>query len=384
MILVIFMKKLIDKLNINLLLTLQLIISMIITSFTFFFENIPGVGLILPSYLVYLPTILSIIILILFLLEFSKKRRIGRLIYLTIAIFLTCITQYSIDSLNSYIWFFSFIYLIIVLIIYTRTKTSIKVNKDKKELPVAIYSRKHLILNNLLILLVFIFDIIFISIWYINLNLNIVVGLFLAFILSFIFIIFMSALINPLSKPIRLMNNEVKFNEAYKLLEELKDNDLLHQDNIEYIKIFQSDYYALVNKQRSIEIFETIKEPEFKEYKKIYHLLKFCYFINKNENNNAKEQLDFIKRKHFYNKNGIVRLEKMIDINEGNIIDNIEVLYNTNTRNKFLNVINASNLMEYYDKQGNINKAKENAKIILEDGKELIETYNKALEIIKK
>lgn len=378
------MKELFNKLKIETLIMLQLIISMVMTSFIFVFEIIPGVGLILPSYLVYLPTILSFIILFLFLLEFIKKRRVGRLIYLVIAILLTIITQNSIESLNSYIWFFSFIYLVIVLIIYTKTKTSIKVSKEKKELPVAIYSRKHLVLNNLLILFVFLFDVVFISIWYVNYNLNIIAGLALAFIISFIFIIFMSSLINPLSKPIRLMNNEVKFNEAYKLLEELKNNEMLHQDNIEYIKIFQSDYYALVNKQRSLEIFETINEPEFKEYKKIYHLLKFCYFINKDEINNAKEQLDFIKRKHFYNKNGIERLEKMIDINDGKTINNIELIYKTNTKNKFLNVINANNLMEYYERQGNIEKAKENAKIILLDGKELIETYNKALYITKK
>ena len=378
------MKKFLDKIDISYILTIELIISLTIASLVLFYGNSDTIGLVLPKSIIYLPLILFVILIFFFLLEFIKKRRIGRLIYFIMSIWLINLMNSSIEMLNQAIWFFSLIYTIIVLVPFTKSKTTIRKNDSKKELPVTIYSKQHLKLNNLLLFIVFVFDAGFLWIWYRELMLPMVLGLVIAFIISFVGIVYVSILINPLSKPIRLMNNEVKFNEAYELLENLKSNEMLHQDNIEYIKIFQSDYYALVDKKKSIELFENIKEPNFKEYKKVYNLLKFCYFLNKNEFENAKEQLKLIEKKHFYNKNGLKRLSIMLSISLGENVENVDLYYKTNTKMKFLNVINALNLMTYYETKGELDKAKENAKVILEHGKELTETYNKAMEIMKK
>jgi hypothetical protein len=330
--------------------------------------------------------LLGVLVFSMVIMEFVYSKPVVRLIYIILIINFLIFIVKDLNMINMCIWFFTLIYFVPFIIIYLRTKnakTEVKMIKEEGKLDVGILNKKHdkaikgsiVIATICAMLSILIFNLVF--------EINIVISLLLAFIVCFIIIVMISISSNPLIKLEQLIFNDVKINEYLSELNKLKENNL-HSETLNYLCIFEANYMALVNKEKSIELFENVKYPVHKPYIKIYETIELCYLFNKRDQEAFYNKLNEFKLKYPKDKNIVFYdyLFKIYDKNE--VIDNFEKLNDINIKNKFARISRALNLMMYYEVREDHNKAKEYAKIIIDmNANEYVETYNKALSILE-
>lgn len=256
-------------------------------------------------------------------------------------------------------------------------------NKNK-QLPLSIFSKKHLRINNLIVNVLCILFFFFNIFWSWYLNLNLLVGFILSSVIGFLVLGLLVSKINPVNKLIKKVQTDVKVNDFYNSIEEFKNNNLNH-DTLSYLNIIQCDYLVLVDKKKYIESFNMIEEPNFKEYWILYKVLEFMYYLNIHDLNTAKRLFEDIKVDKKFRHIPLNKLELSLNMEEENYVnDNIENELNINSQYKYNNLVNVYNLMVYFMKRNDLLKTKKYAQIIIDEGSELKEAYSLALEIVKK
>ena len=341
-------------------------------------------GLIFTGLFRYVYPFLYLVVVIYLLLEFKYRKPFIRLFYMIITLLLLLLSE-GIDQANSFIFVFSIIYMFLLLISSLfKNKKNITVDVVKNEegkLEVGFFSEKH---KKQSLLFIVLSSIIFCGsflLFYLVLEVNVIISFLIGMILCIIVIIVMNLLFNPISKINKLIFKENRINDYLNKINEFKNNNI-HSETYNYLLIYESNYTVLVNKAKSIELFESAYYPMNKAYQKLYELIELCYLENKLDKDMFDKRLKEYKKKYPKEKNlKYIGLSFRInDIND--VIENIESYYNINHKNMFTRLVGANALMNYYYIRGNLTKAKEYAKIIIEMGaNEYIETYNKALSI---
>lgn len=329
----------------------------------------------------YFIPITSLFIIFLAAYEFKFRRNYFRLIYLIVVINFAVQFTDNIYSINLLLFFFLLIYSLILLITIMFSKRIINIsNKEKGKLPVGVFSKKHNVAN---IIVVSLFLISFAFSIYLDLFVldNIFHFILLAFGLGSILIICVIS-INPLYKLNNLIVRDFKYYEFKKMIDEFKENNL-HSDTYNYLLAFESNYTVLVDKKESIRIFEMSNRPISKQYEQIYDSIELCYLYNKEDKENFDFKFKLFKEKYPRNINNKV-FEIYFDLKDKDKeIKDIEKIFNVNNKLNFNKYSYSYNLMEYYYIRGNVDKAKEYAKIIVDlNAREFKESYNHALLIL--
>lgn len=190
--------------------------------------------------------------------------------------------------------------------------------------------------------------------------------------------------INTFINPIPKILTEFSFYLNYDLFDRkltLIEKNKINDDTKNYILTLKANVLSAINVKESNELFETIKEPKFKNYKKVYELVQIYYYINKQDFENANACLTNYKSKYRKDKN-IPLIEKTIKVySSEEKIDGIEQIFKINSYSIFDNLNNANLLAYYFDKQKDKEKALYYASMILEK-KTCLEEFNKLASAI--
>ena len=379
------MKKVKNKIDIYYLLIIELLLSVYLVSLVIIFDYKIDVGLVIPSFINWHPLVIYIFLFVLVIIEFKYRKPIIKLIYLILEGLILLMTMDNIARLNSFIWLLSIVYCFLVLISLTVTKPKnyreVRNKKDGK-LSVGMFSKRHQIHNNLLVFGYILGVVLLVIIWNAIFHQYIFLAGIIFIILLGILFIFLLYKINPLNKCLYVINYKLKYNEFNDYINKIKDNNL-HEDSLSYLLSLEANYCVLYNKEKSIEMFDKIKEPKFKPYNEIYNIIKVCYLINKEENEKALELIEELKIKMPKYSKKISNFEILAKIKDKNImISNIEDIIRIDNKFPFDNFANAYTLMCYYYERDNIENAKRYAKMVVSNGNEFTEAYNLAIKIL--
>ena len=317
--------------------------------------------------------------------EFKYRKPFIRTFYMILTILFLLLSE-NINQTNSFIFVFSIIYMIMLLISFlfkNKMNATVDVVKNEKgKLEVGFFDERHKKLSVLSIVLASVIFCGSFLLLYLILEINVIIAFLIGMILCVIVIIGMNLLFNPIIKLNKLIYQENRINDFLIKINEFKNNNV-HSETYNYLLIFESNYTVLVNKEKSIELFESAFYPNNKGYQKLYELIELCYLENKLDKAMFDKRFKEYKEKYPKEKN-LKYIGLSFRINDKNdIIENIESYYNINHKNMFTRLVGSNALMNYYSIRGDLTKAKEYAKIIIDMGaNEYIETYNKALNIL--
>ena len=317
--------------------------------------------------------------------EFKYRKPFIRTFYMILTILFLLLSE-NINQTNSFIFVFSIIYMIMLLISFlfkNKMNATVDVVKNEKgKLEVGFFDERHKKLSVLSIVLASVIFCGSFLLLYLILEINVIIAFLIGMILCIIVIIGMNLLFNPIIKLNKLIYQENRINDFLIKINEFKNNNV-HSETYNYLLIFESNYTVLVNKEKSIELFESAFYPNNKGYQKLYELIELCYLENKLDKAMFDKRFKEYKEKYPKEKN-LKYIGLSFRINDKNdIIENIESYYNINHKNMFTRLVGSNALMNYYSIRGDLTKAKEYAKIIIDMGaNEYIETYNKALNIL--
>lgn len=360
------------------LFTLRIIASVfniVLAIFVFFGDLDSEIGLILPSSISWIPSVLLVIIFALLLLETIKRIPMVRLLYFLIVIFsIILLISYGLPTVNASIWFFGLIYMIMMVV--TLLTSSKEDQKPKKEqvLPAMVYSKKQFILNNASIFLAIVLVIAFVAIAEF-IKLDTWQALLIALPLVIIIVPTILIKADPLRPIIKLMNKEANYAKFCSELDKLYAENL-NKETKSYLDLVKVGYLFSVDLDQANLLFEEIKKPTNKIYLISYEITEISYYTNKKEYDKAKELIALFEQKYPKNKacKSIIELIRLSDSNE--VSENIENTMPINTLFKFINLCNAQFLLNYYKNRNQIDKAKNYANFILDANSDL-EMVNK-------
>ncbi|MCH5180727.1 MAG: hypothetical protein J1F32_05910 [Erysipelotrichales bacterium] len=369
----------------------QLILATVISFVAITFGEINEDGLILNGFLQFIPSILGSLIVLFAISELIYTRPIGRWVYLGIGIITTVIlTQEGFVLVNASIWLFAFIYIILMIISVLRVN---KVPTKKKAferkgftLPFGFYTTKGFIVF-FAIVLVFCIPLgigvyKLISCIFADSSLE---GLGKYFLVSSLLLVIACVVYGFKNKLTQIL---IKFSKTadyeqfmLETNEILKNN--LHEESIKYLKLLQVNYSFIVNKDQALNMFEVIDVPSNKSSLKLYKTIEILYYINKEEYQRADELIEEFQKYYKENDKQLLNMKDMLIIFSSNEeIEYIEKKYPMNST-KLINLINASTLLTYYKKRGDITKANFYAYYILNNTTQFKEIIKEAEEVIK-
>lgn len=372
----------------SLLRYLQFAIAFVLALFVFFGDLDSEKGLLLQKPICYIPIPLLIVLLGTVVLEFKYCKPWIRFFLMIIAVVTSIyMLQDSLAEANAACFCFGLIaFFVSVFNLFTMKKVKTSNDEEKNVLPIGIYSKKQQITNLVGFTLVLLIAIVtaMLLVKYTNLHYGFIclIEIPIVFVL-FMIVVIISLQFNPFFKAIKAVNNQLNFKDFSLSLDQIASSKL-HEETINYLEIIRANYMFAYNKKEGINHFEKTIMPTAKLYMADYLLIEIAYAINKEDYNKAHEILATFKEKYpRYNKNKLLTIETNLKIFETkDIIDNIETLFPTNTKNNFLNINNASILATYYLKQDNREKALNYANYLLNIKTDMVEFYNLANDII--
>ena len=196
-------------------------------------------GLIFTGLFRYVYPFLYLVVVIYLLLEFKYRKPFIRLFYMIITLLLLLLSE-GIDQANSFIFVFSIIYMFLLLISSLfKNKKNITVDVVKNEdgkLEVGFFSEKH---KKQSLLFIVLSSIIFCGsflLFYLVLEVNVIISFLIGMILC---IIVMNLLFNPISKINKLIFKENRINDYLNKINEFKNNNI-HSETYNYLLIYES------------------------------------------------------------------------------------------------------------------------------------------------
>ena len=334
----------------------------------------------LKPVLLYIPFVIWIAIIVLFIFETKFKTGFIRMFYLIVTTGLSLLIISNLEEACAAVMLFNLGYLILMIFAFS-SKTKDKDRKEKN-LPIGQFSQKHHVLQTLTLIGIFILAIITIYIFEYLLNLDIFVSMLLSFIIIFVFIIYLNQHTNPLVKALNVINKEINFTEYEKRILELLNGTNLHEDSKSYLMLFYVNYLYLYDLDKAINLFNDIRIPEHKIYKLNYYTIDIINSINKKDKVEAFNKIESF-RKLYPNHKYICKFERSFTVSL--TLDEIPNIKELHPIDKGLNIqrlINAEVLMHYYNSRNNISEAKKYAEYVVEHGNDLLYLVNKAKEII--
>lgn len=160
-----------------------------------------------------------------------------------------------------------------------------------------------------------------------------------------------------------------------KNIDKLLENERLNEESVNYLKILKATYLILVDPLLAKELSKEVYKPKISAYYVAYFdcMISLCFAFNEIEK--AKEIIRYIKDRKSISKVFINMFEREVTICSGvHSIDNIEKKKNVKAA-KFFRVANLYSIMTYYNVRKDTEKAKEYAKLYLEENVNF-KTYN--------
>lgn len=255
---------------------------------------------------------------------------------------------------------------------------------EKGKLPYGIYSKKHNFLNTFLFLILF--TIIMIISVYIILNIGFVLGLLITCILTFISIIFLSNAINEFIKVKKRYFKTLDFTQFSKDIDKIL-NENIHSETKKSVILEYCNIMFIYDKQKALEMFEQLDEPNVPLVKDLYEAIKVVYFFNKGNYELCIKLIDeFVNKtnsKLNVQKNALINF-KQIFLTTEEIKDFETKILKTNKKNKYMEINNYNALMLYYYFRNDLQKAKIYAQKIIDLKTNCLELNSSAFEILEK
>lgn len=219
----------------------------------------------------------------------------------------------------------------------------------------------------LVVLVVVLLNALKLNVWYSFLSLPVI-------LIIFVVITYKT---NTLIQLLKEINQKMDY-ESFegKIDEILKTN--IHPETYNYLMIIKVNYLFSYNVNQGLELFSTLKKPENKKYLMLYHSVLVEGLIHLGKYDEAYEQIQQLneplkaKLLNFYN---------VFCTNEE--LKNIEALYPTNQKIKFSNASAMFTKMFYYQSRGDVIKAQELAKILIEYAPKLLYFKQEAEKILE-
>lgn len=369
----------------------QLILATVISFVATTLGEINEDGLVLNGFLQFIPSILGSLIVLFAISELIYTRPIGRWVYLGICIITTAIlTQEGFVLVNASIWFFAFIYIILMIISVLRVN---KVPTKKKAferkgftLPFGFYTTKGFILFFVIVLIfciplgIGVYKLI--SCIFTDSSLEGLGKYFLIPSLLLVIACVVYGFKNKLTQILIKFSKTADYEQFMLETNEILKNNL-HDESIKYLKLLQVNYSFIANKEQALNLFEVIGVPSNKSSLKLYKIIEILYYINKEEYQRADELIGEFQKYYKENDKQLLNMKDMLIIFSSNEeIEYIEKKYPLNST-KLINLINASALLTYYKKRGDITKANFYAYYILNNTTQFKEIIKEAEEVIK-
>ena len=323
----------------------------------------------LPSGILWLSFLSMIVFLTCLILEFIVKNKpIVRTCLLSIGLVLTgiCFSD-SINLAAIFIALFCIPYAIVLIVVVIKkpgltetisssTNTKIIMNKT---LPEGVLDKKILIANYIyfasLVLIVFI-TVITLN----HFNIKMTWSLLLIPIAT-IALIILNQLLNPLRKTLKLINKDLNYAEFQKSIDALLVKNI-HPETYNYLTIIKANYMLVENKELAINIFKSTHQPKKnKQQIEFYKVIEVEILFREKKYNEALEKIKYLNPIHQANMTNLYN----IVATETEIL-NIESICSNKAKLKFTEISNVKLKMYYYYTRNNIEKAKENAKKILD------------------
>ncbi|MGM9970815.1 MAG: hypothetical protein ACI35W_00195 [Anaeroplasmataceae bacterium] len=354
-----------------------IILSLILVSLPLFFKLDSEVGLIIEKPICYIPIVIFSALFILCCVEFIRSRPFVRIIYLFIAMFsLITLIKDGIEQINASIWFFSIIYVILTIVSIFRGKES-----DKFILPVGMVSLKQTLITYGILIAAVILSIAFYYWWWVILGKNFFGGILIIF--AFLMIIYIPVLVflNPFRRIVNDFNNNPNYNTFSSEVNKLLENNL-NSDTRIYVNSILCNYMYYKNPDEAIALFNSLERPKNKAYASIYDNVSISNELFSQNYDKAMELIAYLEQNPKTAPNAVAYRNYISIYNTTDYLDNIEGICPTNTTNKYLNIINEFNLMNYYNIRGYKDDAVNLANKLLDYSLDLDYINEKASKII--
>lgn len=252
----------------------------------------------------------------------------------------------------------------------------------KRKIPKGFYTKKHLFLFWFTVFIFGVITILLENFSYSIFNVEFSRYFLIYLIIILLSLIFICILIDPLIKIINKMNLKANYDEFVKGIDNILANNL-HDEYRNYVNSVKVNYMYAKNLDEALKLFETLEKPLSKGLLAQYYIVKTLYYINTYNEELADATIHEMEAIRFNKKhiNELKRIRKIFLSTDG--IEEIEKIYRVNTPFMFVNLSNANTLMVYFNKRGNLEKAKEYAQFIVNSDTDLNEFINAAKSILE-
>lgn len=323
----------------------------------------------LPSGILWLPFLSMIVFLTCLILEFIVKNKpIIRTCLLSIGLMLTgiCLSE-SVNLAAFLIVLFCIPYAIVLIVVVIKkpgltetisNSTNTKIIKSKT-LPEDILDKKILIANYIYFFsLVLIGFITIMTLYHFNIN---VIWCLLLIPIAIIALVILNQLLNPLRKTLNLINKDLNYAEFQKSIDALLIKNI-HPETYNYLTIIKANYMLAENEELAIKLFKSTHQPKKnKQQIEFYKVVEVEMLFREEKYNEALEKIGCLNPVHQANMTNLYNI-----VATENEILNIESICPNKAKLKFTEISNVKLKMYYYYTRNNIEKAKENAKKVLD------------------
>ena len=341
------------------------VISFVITlNFSNYEENL---GLVLNSYLRFIPLALNLLMLVLFVIElrFGRRKRMGRLILASMIVLMLVFLSINkkIDLFNTILLIIDLIYLVLLIIEIIKSD---KHKNDNNELPEGYLRKKSLfVFNFLLVCCIILYALVlFLSIYYKKYYL-IPIGLLLCVILVFSFSIF------TLFKDNRFIRDFCKDLDYDKFARRLSDiyAENLNPNTLSAVRCNEYSALCLIDKEKANCLFLSISVPNSKLNLDVYNHTRLLYLAL----NGFYEEFDIFVKKLKLNKDirYMISLKNTLALSASEA--ELDLYFNLKTNKKYNYYFNCYVRYLYY-KGLNNDKYLEYELLLKQDNNKLLET----------
>lgn len=361
----------------------QLILALILMLFPLF-GVLNDEGLVLNDYLKYIPVILGIGIILLTAFETKLLESIIRLSYLAVVTFVSIILLHygGINMFNTHLWIVSNGYFILSLISVFKIKND--ANKRKVTTTVGYFS-----VNNILVFIIF--ELLALFSFFYGVIFAVFAGgeypylIIVFFAPTIFFAVMLSIFLGQGNKCLNAINEFMKTADYERFMLDIDgmlENSSFKKATLK-LKLMQVEYTFLVDKDRAIQMFSNIDLPKSIFSQMLYKIIEIHCYIAKNDFQTASELINELQTRHRITRKQIRFLKDIITVLDSEKeIKNIEKKYSI-IRKKVDSLINASVLLNYYKRRGNLKKAKYYARYILHNTSQFKEIIKLSEDIVQ-
>lgn len=355
--------------NLMILRAAEVLLSLVIATALFWGTADEESGLILSSGIAWLPSVLASVVFLLLLLEFFRSRPWVRAVYLAIVLLTLLLSiNEGLAFVNAAVWLFFTVYAVLALVALIRTKRGSEKepeNRAEKTYSLGFFSKRQSVLS-ISSTVLFVLLIGALTILFLHYSYPVPLFAFLIFLVLFAYLCCMFFTISKEtpSAVLKRFNRDCRYEELKRSLEKMLSRPL-HPDDRSYVEILLTSACSLVDLEETKQRFSTIVRPSQKNYRILYDMLRIDLMLTDKMAEEAENAICRFQETYPRNKNGEYLNRARLILTTEEAILSVETYYPVNTKNPYLNIVNANMLLNYYRVRKNWEKARIYAEKIL-------------------